>query len=61
MATGMLIKETMSGWMRLNNEAQAHDFAFSIRAFTTHIFKFTAPRFFPWHRDPGWRAVSLPR
>lgn len=46
MATGILIKETMSGWMRLNDENQARDFAFSIRAFTTHIFKLTAPRFF---------------
>jgi hypothetical protein len=45
MATGMLIKETMSGWMRLNNDAQARDFAFSIRAFTTHIFFHSLPYF----------------
>lgn len=46
MTTGILIKETMSGWMRLNEAAEAKDFAFSIRAFTPHIFRLSAPRFF---------------
>lgn len=46
MTMGILIKETMSGWLRLRDATQSQQFAFSIRAFTREIFRFSAPRFF---------------
>lgn len=46
MAIGVLLKETMSGWLQLNEDEQPRDFAFSIRAFTTAIFRLSAPRYF---------------
>ncbi|MDF1780925.1 MAG: hypothetical protein P1U67_06470 [Alcanivoracaceae bacterium] len=42
----MLIKESMSGWLRLSGEGSARDFSFSIRAFTSEISRFSAPRAF---------------
>lgn len=46
MAIGMVIEETMSGWLELNNDAQARDFSFKIRAFTDRPLALTAPRDF---------------
>lgn len=46
MSIGVLIKESMSGWMRLNERDTALAFSFSIRAFTRELFRFSAPRFF---------------
>lgn len=46
MTTGLLLKETMSGWLRIEGDTQPRDFAFSLRAFTPRIFSFTAPRAF---------------
>ncbi len=46
MTIGILIKESMSGWMRLRDATSAHSFSFTIRAFTRELFRFSAPRFF---------------
>lgn len=46
MAIGMVIEETMSGWLELNNDPLARDFSFSIRAFTDRPLALTAPRDF---------------
>lgn len=46
MAIGVLLKESMSGWMQLEGESQPRPFAFSIRAFTTEVFRFSARRWF---------------
>ena len=45
MATGLLIRETMSGWLQ-TADAPPQAFAFSIAAFTTRIFSITAARYF---------------
>lgn len=46
MAIGIVLEETMSGWLQLNGEHAGHPFAFTIRAFTPHIFSLSAPREF---------------
>ncbi|MBA3981737.1 MAG: hypothetical protein C0462_14185 [Alcanivorax sp.] len=48
MAIGLLLRETMSGWLTLDNNAEAQrlPFAFSIAAFTTRIFSLSTPRYF---------------
>lgn len=46
MTIGVLIKETMSGWLQLDNESGQRDFAFSLRAFTPRVFSLTAARAF---------------
>lgn len=47
MTMGLQIRETMSGWLQLDNMASQQSFAFSLRAFTPKIFSFTVPR--PFH------------
>jgi hypothetical protein len=46
MTTGVALSETMRGWLQLNGEDHARDFAFSLRSFTPHIFRFAVPRSF---------------
>lgn len=46
MAIGMVIEETMSGWLELANDTAPRDFSFSIRAFTPRPLALTAPRDF---------------
>lgn len=46
MTIGMVIEETMSGWLELDNDAAPRDFSFSIRAFTDRPLALTAPRDF---------------
>lgn len=46
MTTGLVLNETMQGWMRLNGERRARDFGFSLRAFSPRIFSFSTPRSF---------------
>ncbi len=46
MAKGLVIREKMSGWLKLDGEAQERDFAFAIRAFTSRILSFSTPREF---------------
>lgn len=46
MALGLVLKETMSGWLRLDDESRNREFAFSIRAFSPKIFSLTTPRSF---------------
>lgn len=46
MSIGVLIKEHMSGWLKLDDSDTAQDFAFSLRAFTPRVFSLTAPRAF---------------
>ena len=45
MSLGVLLKERMSGWLQLDGEP-SQPFAFEIRAFTTKVFRLTAPRYF---------------
>ncbi|MFZ5757541.1 MAG: hypothetical protein ACOY3X_11595 [Pseudomonadota bacterium] len=45
MTLGIVLEETMSGWLQLEGGARK-PFAFTIRAFTTHIFSLGAPREF---------------
>ena len=44
MAIGLVMKETMSGWLKLDEEARERDFSFSLRAFTPKIFSTRTPR-----------------
>jgi hypothetical protein len=44
MSMGMVIEETMSGWLQLNDEKAPRDFSFTIRAFTATPLRLTAPR-----------------
>jgi hypothetical protein len=46
MATGLVLKETMSGWMQLDDDTSPRDFSFSLQAFTSHIFSLSTPRSF---------------
>lgn len=46
MAIGMVIEETMSGWLRLDADGRQRRFSFSIRAFTPTPLQVTAPRDF---------------
>lgn len=46
MTIGVLIKESMSGWLQLDKEDSQQDFAFSLRAFTPRVFSLTAARAF---------------
>lgn len=45
MTLGIVLEETMSGWLQLDGKT-AQPFAFTIRAFTPHIFSLSAPRHF---------------
>lgn len=45
MSLGIVLEETMSGWIRLDGKQQ-QPFSFTIRAFTPHIFSLSAPREF---------------
>lgn len=44
MTIGIVLEETMSGWIRTDGKQKP--FAFTIRAFTPHIFSLGAPREF---------------
>ena len=46
MTIGIVLEETMSGWIRYDGEAVDHPFAFTIRAYTPRLFALTAPRHF---------------
>ncbi len=46
MAIGIVLEETMSGWIQLDDEPARQPFAFTIRAFTPQIFSLSAPRAF---------------
>lgn len=46
MAMGLVLKETMSGWLKLDDEGRERDFAFSLQSFTPKIFTLNAPRSF---------------
>ena len=46
MSTGLVLEETMRGWLQLDDESRSRDFAFSLRSFTPHIFRFNVPRSF---------------
>ncbi|HCE41539.1 MAG: hypothetical protein CL549_03935 [Alcanivorax sp.] len=46
MTMGLLIKETMSGWLTLDEAPARRPFRFSIQAFTPRIFSLSTPRFF---------------
>lgn len=46
MTLGLVLKETMSGWLKLDEEGRERDFAFSLQSFTPKIFTFNAPRSF---------------
>ena len=44
MTTALIIRETMSGWLKLDADGREQDFAFSIRAVGEKLFALTAPR-----------------
>ncbi|MCC6765545.1 MAG: hypothetical protein IT293_12870 [Deltaproteobacteria bacterium] len=46
MSLGIVLEETMSGWIRLEGDRTGHPFAFTIRAFTPEILSISAPRHF---------------
>jgi hypothetical protein len=46
MSIGVVIEETMSGWLQLDDEARPRDFSFSIRAFSPRPWRLAAPREF---------------
>lgn len=46
MTIGIVLEETMSGWIQFEGEQTDSPFAFTIRAFTPHIFSLSAPREF---------------
>lgn len=46
MAIGIVLEETMSGWIQLEGDHAGHPFAFTIRAFTPQILSLSAPRHF---------------
>ena len=46
MTIGVVMRESMSGWIRIETEEGEHPFAFSIRAYTERIFSIGAPRRF---------------
>lgn len=46
MTVGIVLEETMSGWIRLNSDHTDQPFAFTIRAFTPQLFSLSAPRHF---------------
>ncbi|WP_194856569.1 hypothetical protein [Alloalcanivorax venustensis] len=46
MTLGLLLKESMSGWLALDSDGVERPFSFTIRAFTTRIFSLGAPRYF---------------
>lgn len=46
MAIGIVLEETMSGWIQLDGEGSGHAFAFTIRAFTPKMLSLGAPRHF---------------
>jgi len=43
---GVALQETMSGWIQFNDEGVKHPFSFSIRAFSSRVFRISAPRSF---------------
>jgi hypothetical protein len=57
MALGIVLEETMSGWLQLNSEHSGQPFAFTIRAFTPHIFSLSAPREFRGVAKIGGKEV----
>lgn len=44
MSTALIIRETMSGWLKLDADGVEQSFAFSIRAVGERLFALTAPR-----------------
>ncbi len=46
MTVGLLLKESMSGWLALDSDGLERPFRFTIHAFTTRIFSLSTPRFF---------------
>lgn len=46
MSIGMVLEETMSGWIKLQSEPHKLAFSFTIRAFTEKPLALTAPREF---------------
>lgn len=46
MAIGVVLKETMSGRLKLDEDGRERDFSFSLQSFTPSIFRLNAPRSF---------------
>ena len=46
MTIGVVMRESMSGWIRIEGEEEEHPFTFSIRAYTDKIFSIGAARRF---------------
>lgn len=59
MSLGIVLEETMSGWLQLDGEHSGQPFAFTIRAFTTQIFSLSAPREFRGIAQLGNRDIPV--
>lgn len=46
MTIGVVLKETMSGRLKLDEDGRERDFSFSLQSFTPKIFRLNAPRRF---------------
>lgn len=46
MSIGLVLEETMSGWMKLDSDKSPRSFSFTIRAFTEQVLSLGAPREF---------------
>lgn len=58
MGMGMVIEETMSGWLQLDDEKSPREFSFTIRAFTATPLRLTAPR--PFRGVAKLAGVEVP-
>lgn len=59
MTIGIVLEETMSGWLQLDSERTQQPFAFTIRAFTPHIFSLSAPREFRGMATLGGKQMPV--
>jgi hypothetical protein len=46
MSIGLVLEETMSGWLKLEGDKSGRPFSFTIRAFTEQLLSLGAPRAF---------------
>lgn len=46
MSIGLVLEETMSGWLKINGDKSPRSFSFTIRAFTEQLLSLSAPREF---------------
>lgn len=60
MSKGLVLEETMSGYLRFDKEASSRQFAIHIRAFSKQWFNLTAPREFVGEADLEGVGEGIP-